>query len=119
MLREHLTQRKQENLQVSLEVRGRSGLNPPEEHALLRIAQEALNNVVKHAQTNRAWVRLCLEEPPWIEIEDRGCGFDAGRDLERRGVGLKSMRERADEIGWRLRVTSRPGAGTCIRAEKR
>lgn len=119
MLHEHVIQRRREDLKVSLDVRGSTRLKPTEAHGLFRIAQEALNNVVKHAQTNRAWVRLCLEEPSWMEIEDRGCGFDVDPDHERGGVGLKSMRERADEIGWHLQVTSSLGAGTRVRVEKR
>jgi signal transduction histidine kinase len=86
---------------------------------LFRIAQEALNNVAKHARTDRAWVRLCLDEPPWMEIEDCGCGFDVESGQERGGVGLKSMRERAAEIGWKVEVVSHPGSGTRIRVEKR
>jgi signal transduction histidine kinase len=119
MLHEHLTQRRLENLEVSLQVTGSTRLKLAEELGLFRIAQEALNNVVKHAQTNRAWVRVCLEKPPWMQVEDRGCGFDGKPTEESGGVGLKSMRERADEIGWNMQVDTRPGAGTRIRVEKR
>ncbi len=118
-LREHLGHPELENLTVSVEVQGDQLLTPAEEQGLFRIAQEALNNVVKHAQTNRAWVRLCLDDSPSIEIEDRGCGFEAETDPERGGVGLRSMRERSAEIGWHLEVASHPGGGTRIRVEKR
>jgi signal transduction histidine kinase len=122
-LRRHLASRHMpENLAVSLEVEGDQLLEPAEEQGLFRIAQEALNNVVKHAQASQAHIRLHLAEPFWMEIEDHGRGFDLqqAQDSGRGGgqVGLVSMGERAAEIGWDLQVITSPGAGTCIRAEK-
>ncbi|MGE5262134.1 MAG: sensor histidine kinase [Acidobacteriota bacterium] len=118
-LRELSSRPEMESLDMSLEVQGRQPVRGAEEQGLFRIAQEALNNVAKHARTDRAWVRLCLDEPPWMEIEDCGCGFDVESGQERGGVGLKSMRERAAEIGWKVEVVSHPGSGTRIRVEKR
>jgi signal transduction histidine kinase len=88
-----------------------------ESAALLRIVQEALNNVVKHAGTQTATVRLRLRPPRRLEIEDRGRGFDPERTVGR-GLGLGGMRERAAEIGWSLTVDSSPGAGTRVVAEE-
>jgi signal transduction histidine kinase len=89
-----------------------------EEQSLFRIVQEALNNVAKHAQAGKARVQLHLTEPIWIEIEDKGRGFDL-RQVETSGrVGLFSMRERAEEIGWDLHIKTSPGRGTCVRVEK-
>jgi signal transduction histidine kinase len=105
-------------LSVSLEVEGDERLPPDHEQALLRIVQEALNNVVKHAGTSRAVVRLRLRRPRRVEIEDPGRGFDPGAAGER-GMGLGSMRERADEIRWSLTVTSSPGSGTLVVAEEK
>ena len=118
-LRRHPAERHlPENLAVSLEVEGEQPLEPSEEQGLFRIAQEALNNIVKHAQASEAHIRLHLAEPVWIEIHDQGQGFDLpqGRDSGR--VGLVSMRERAAEIGWTLQVITSPGAGTRVRVEK-
>ena len=122
-LRRHLTERRlPESLAVSLEIEGGESLGQAEEQGLFRIAQEALNNIVKHAQASQAYLRLHLAEPFWMEIEDRGRGFDLQRaqDSARVGgqVGLVSMDERAAEIGWNLQVITSPGAGTCIRVEK-
>lgn len=119
-LRRHLTNRHlPEELSVSLQVDGDQVLETKEEQGLFRIAQEALNNVVKHAQVSQACIRLHLAEPLWMEIEDRGKGFELRRARNGGRVGLISMGERAEEIGWRLQVTSSPGAGTCIRVEKK
>jgi signal transduction histidine kinase len=122
-LRRHLTDRRlPENLTISLEIEGDQPLGLAEEQGLFRIAQEALNNIVKHAQASQAHIRLHLAEPFWMEIEDQGRGFDLrqAQDSTRGGgqVGLVSMDERATEIGWSLQVITSPGAGTCIRVEK-
>jgi signal transduction histidine kinase len=122
-LNRHLADRRlPESLTVSVEVEGDQLLGPTEEQGLFRIAQEALNNIVKHARVSQACIRLHLIEPFWMEIEDQGQGFDL-QLAQKRGkvggqVGLVSMSERASEIGWDLQVITSPGAGTCIRVEK-
>ncbi len=88
-----------------------------EERALLRIAQEALNNVVKHAGVGRATVKLRLRRPLRLLVEDQGCGFEPG-DVEGSGLGITGMRERAAERGWSVAVTSSPGAGTRVVVEE-
>ncbi|HET7091278.1 MAG TPA: sensor histidine kinase [Anaerolineae bacterium] len=108
-----------ENLAVSLEVAGDQLLAPAEEQSLFRIAQEALNNIVKHARASQAQIRLHLAEPFWMEIQDQGQGFDLQRARISGRVGLVSMGERAAEIGWRLQVITSPGAGTRVRVEKK
>jgi signal transduction histidine kinase len=122
-LRWHLADRRlPESLAISLEVEGDQPLEPAEELGLFRIAQEALNNIVKHARASRAYIRLRLVEPFWMEIEDQGQGFDLQQARDSGGaggqVGLVSMDERAAEIGWHLQVITSPGAGTRIRVEK-
>lgn len=118
-LQKHLADRlRLEALSVSLEVQGSQPLEVVEEAGLFRIAQEALNNIIKHAGTSQAVLRLHLADPFWMEIEDRGAGFDLQQVQDIRRVGLSSMRERAAGIGWNLRVDSAPGAGTCVRVEK-
>jgi signal transduction histidine kinase len=119
-LRQHLAERHlPEDLPVTLEVSGEAALLPAEEQGLFRIAQEALNNIVKHARASQACLRLHLAEPLWIEIEDNGQGFDPGQAGQGGGVGLSSMGERAAEIGWELAVYSEPGKGTRIKVSKR
>jgi signal transduction histidine kinase len=118
-LRRHLADRRlPESLAVSLEVEGDQPLSSAEEQGLFRIAQEALNNIVKHAQASEARIRLHLLEPLWLEIKDQGQGFDLQRARDSDHVGLSSIGERAAEIGWSLSIIAAPGAGTCIRVEK-
>jgi signal transduction histidine kinase len=119
-LRRYLTGwRFAEQLSVSLEIEGTHSLEQGEEQNLFRIAQEALNNTAKHAQVSRAQVRLHLVEPFWMEIKDQGQGFDLPRARSSAGMGLTSLCERATEIGWNLQIVTFPGAGTCIRVEKK
>jgi two-component system, NarL family, sensor kinase len=88
------------------------------EIALYRIAQEALQNVVKHAQATTARVELrCDSARALLRVSDDGRGFDtAAHDLDASTYGLRSMAERAELIGGRLDVTSRPGLGTTVTA---
>jgi two-component system CheB/CheR fusion protein len=81
-----------------------------------RIAQEALNNVVKHAHATRVDVILERREGSVIlVIEDDGIGFDPlDREFAARGLGLMGMRERAALTGATLDVESAPGEGTTI-----
>ena len=94
---------------------------PPDVHvALYRIAQEALNNVVKHAHASQVEIRLCCSGPnPPQEgrvqlcVSDNGCGFDPTCVLPGR-LGLNIMQERAQAIGGSLAVDSEPGSGTHV-----
>lgn len=91
------------------------------ELALYRIAQECLQNVIKHAQADRARLTFAVEDGvARLEIVDDGKGFDTfehplGSD-EMGGYGLLSMAERAEIVGGRLHIRSRPGAGTTVTA---
>ena len=107
-----------ESLSVSLEVEGDGQLNAMEELGLFHIAQEALNNILKHAGVSQAEIHLHLAMPFWMEITDHGQGFSLQQVQQSGKVGLASMRERAGEIGWRFQISSAHGAGTCIRVEK-
>jgi len=90
------------------------------EIALYRIAQEALQNVVKHAGAGSAHVELhCDTSRALLRVSDDGRGFDAetrADDSASSSYGLRSMAERAELIGGRLAVTSRPGVGTTVTA---
>lgn len=92
-------------------------LAPDAEIQLLRVVQEALTNVRKHAGAAKAIVRLDNEDDCLrITIEDDGQGFDSSRlDREEgRSFGLRSMRERVEGAGGRFSVESSPGNGTHI-----
>jgi PAS domain S-box-containing protein len=81
-----------------------------------RVAQEALNNVVKHSKADRVTVNLSnLRGTARLEIKDTGVGFDPARFST--GIGLASMRERLRMIGGNVSIISAPGRGTVIRAE--
>jgi len=88
------------------------------EIALYRIAQEALQNVVKHAHASQAEVELrCDAARTTLRVTDNGRGFDlAAQPDDEASYGLRSMAERAELVGGRLTVTSRPGVGTTITA---
>lgn len=89
------------------------------EVALYRIAQECLQNVVKHAQAETAWLGFAVtDDLVTLEIADDGIGFEVVEHqlsrFEVGGYGLLSMRERAELVGGRLSIRSRPGSGTTI-----
>ena len=85
---------------------------------VLRVVQEALQNVHKHAAASSASVATRIEGADWVvEVTDDGRGFDpdAVAAHGRRNYGLQFMRERAELIGARLDVRSRPDGGTVVR----
>jgi signal transduction histidine kinase len=92
------------------------------ETALFRIAQEAINNIEKHADAELATIRLDFQRD-WVfmSFQDDGQGLDVEQVLRgedtARGWGLLGMRERAALLGGSLRVDSRPGQGTQIQVE--
>jgi signal transduction histidine kinase len=89
---------------------------PPDVHiALYRVAQEALNNIVKHAQATKSTITLKLEEGEIrLLIEDNGRGFDRdGVSPARLGLGI--MCERIDGIGGVFELDSRVGNGTRVK----
>jgi signal transduction histidine kinase len=91
------------------------------EIALYRIAQEALQNVVKHSGAGHAELELrCDGGEAILRVADDGDGFDqaalAGSASGERSYGMRSMTERAELVGGRIDVTSRPGLGTAVTA---
>ncbi len=85
------------------------------ENELLRIAQEALTNVEKHAMASRAHVGWSIENGRGVlVVEDNGRGFTPGKGIRGTAYGLVGMRERAAAAGAILEVTSEPGQGTVI-----
>jgi signal transduction histidine kinase len=97
-------------------------LPPAHETALLRIAQEALHNAVRHARATTIGVRLDRLGAGGIRLEvaDDGAGFDAAQVLRTGGsLGLRSMRERASAVRGTATIESAPGAGTTVRVEVR
>ncbi|ETK34446.1 GAF domain-containing sensor histidine kinase [Microbispora sp. ATCC PTA-5024] len=91
------------------------GLPPEIEVAVLRVAQEALHNALRHASASRVAVRLAHRGPALtLEVADDGAGFD---EEGVHGLGLPSMRDRAQGVGGSLTVVSAVGKGTTVRLE--
>src|SRR2546430_1701958 len=89
-------------------------LQPAVEENLLHIGQEALSNALKHACATRFQARLSFDsDAVRLELRDNGKGFVVD-SANGGGIGLIGMSERADQIGARLAVTSKPGRGTKI-----
>jgi signal transduction histidine kinase len=86
---------------------------------VLRIAQEALQNALRHAGAAHVGVRLGARDGMLaLEVTDDGTGFEpADPELRSRRLGLTSMEERAQRLGGRLEIRSAPGAGTVVRLE--
>jgi signal transduction histidine kinase len=108
------------NLHISLDIVGEPNrLDPLHEVVVYRIAQEALTNIVRHANVHAAEVRLCFEaQVLQLYIHDKGVGFDPDNTISRsNGMGLVGMRERVEAVGGTFLVKSQKGQGTTIEAE--
>ena len=109
---------------VQLDAAG-STLAEDERAVALRVAQEALRNVGKHASATHAWIATRQETGPeldgdrWVlEVRDDGRGFnpdDAAAHEKRRHFGLRFMRERAELVGAELSIDTNPSSGTVVR----
>lgn len=92
-------------------------LGDAEQTVVLRVLQESLQNVRKHAGARHVWVSTRLEDGGWLlEVRDDGRGFDVAVVAAggRRNFGLQFMRERAELVRARFEVRSRPGGGTVV-----
>lgn len=104
--------------QVEMDVRIKGKPDPRVETALFRIAQEALNNALRHSRCLK--VKVSVEERDGellMEVADDGSGFDISGIYRRegKGFGIIGMRERAESLGGTLTVESEPGSGTSIK----
>lgn len=101
---------------ISVDVSGTHDPLPEEmEQHLLRIAQEAVTNVLKHAGASKIWIKLHMEARKlYLRIKDNGHGFEQDGVFASLGghFGLIGMRERAERLGGELHLESSPGAGT-------
>ncbi|HEY1288016.1 MAG TPA: ATP-binding protein [Burkholderiales bacterium] len=119
-LREHAEQVAQRS-RLAVEVRGEEPqprLPAAAEIALFRVAQEALTNVVKHARATKVTISL-IPAPGLVvlTVEDDGAGFDGEARAMTAGMGMASMRERAEAVGAHPRIESAPGRGTRVIVE--
>jgi signal transduction histidine kinase len=89
------------------------GLPAATEVAVLRVVGEALSNVARHSGASQCWVRVDVTGRVAVEVRDDGVGLDGAAE----GVGLASMRRRAEELGGSLHLVAEPGQGTVVRAD--
>jgi signal transduction histidine kinase len=91
-------------------------LQPPDALQVLRIVQEVLTNVLKHASATGVRLATRLEgQHVTVLIEDNGVGFDPAQVA--RGRGLRHLSQRAQRLGGQITLDSRPGNGTRMRLE--
>ncbi|MET9864371.1 GAF domain-containing sensor histidine kinase [Streptomyces smyrnaeus] len=105
--------------EVDFECDGVRALPAAQEEALLRVAQEALHNALRHADASHVRVALTRRGPSVVlRVTDDGAGFDPGAVRSAgRHLGLVSMRDRASGVGGTLTVQSEPGKGTVVEME--
>ncbi len=97
-----------------------SRLGDAEQVVVLRVLQEALQNVRKHAGARHVWLATRLDDGHWVlEARDDGRGFDPETVTTpgRRTFGLQFMRERAELVGGTFEITSRPANGTVVQLD--
>jgi signal transduction histidine kinase len=88
------------------------------EEELYRIAQEGLNNVVKHAAARHVRIRIKYDDnSASLEMIDDGLGFDTNAADQSGGFGLQGIKERAQRLGGSLQIESAPGKGTHLKVE--
>ncbi len=118
-LTRHVESLRLERPAISLDSHGYRPQPLEVEIALFRIAQEALNNAVKHAAAAHVRLRLRLDGGSVeLTIADDGAGFTlpTGREPQAGGLGLHTMRERAEALGGRLEISAAAGQGATVRA---
>jgi signal transduction histidine kinase len=105
--------------EIDLDLDAGASAGEERDHDVLRIAQEAVGNALRHSGADRVSVRLARNNGGVaLEVADDGIGFDpADAALRARRLGLTSMEERAERIGGRLEIDSGPGHGTSVRLE--
>ncbi len=101
---------------AEVDVRGECHAPADVKVALYRIAQEALNNIAKHAAAEHVWIDMhCDDRAVRLSVRDDGCGFAQG-NASPESLGLAIMGERAADVGATVRVQSAPGEGTMVEA---
>jgi two-component system sensor histidine kinase UhpB len=117
-----LAEQHHERTGIAVEIAGyANGVSGELAIACFRVVQEALTNVVRHAQAQHAWIELSKSESALeLVVRDDGVGFDVTATRERAAggarLGLLGMSERVQVLGGSLELDSQPGRGTSIRA---
>jgi len=109
---------KRAGVDARLLVEGPVALPPVVEDELYRIAQEALNNALKHAAPTTVKVTVrAVDNHTSLVVQDNGRGFDPRCAALEGGMGLVSIQERAEKLGGSLSIMSRPGEGTTVKID--
>jgi signal transduction histidine kinase len=118
-LRHHVTlMERQHGFKVALDILGAPRLTEEEAEQIYHVIEEALNNVLKHADTDQANVSVRTENNRvTVKVTDNGRGFSRGDIDKEKNLGLAGMRERLESVGGSLVIDSTPGEGTCITIE--
>jgi signal transduction histidine kinase len=119
-LRKHVeVLRRLQQREIGLEIAAELPADPSRDREVLRIAQEALQNALRHADAKHVSLRLSSDDGRLLlEVEDDGVGFEPDAPgLRSRQLGLTSMEERSRRLGGRLEIDSERGAGTTVRLE--
>lgn len=126
-LRQHIATVGRDGLHIELVALDYDSSPVHQAETLFRIAQEALNNIVKHAQASQVTIRLATGQgATTLTIQDNGVGFALNgqavrppaqpvpHPMQRGGLGLQTMRERAEMLGGKFQVITAPGQGTQV-----
>lgn len=106
---------KRTGITVQLVLEGEITLDDTTELMLYRIAEEALNNTLKHSQATQVMVRIAAQHGQIdLEIGDNGCGFNLEAGMNAGGLGLVGIRERVSQLGGDLEIRTAPGQGAII-----
>ncbi len=102
-------------MHAEMQVEGVEKLPRSVQEELYSIAQEALNNALKHAHANNVLIRLRFrEDETGLEVTDDGVGFDSTTEQLGGGFGISGMKERAHKLGGTIKIQTSPGKGTTI-----
>jgi signal transduction histidine kinase len=105
------------SLNLNLE-EGLDNLPPQIEQAIYRVAQEALENIVRHAQAAHVWLSLTRQgQQLCLLVRDDGRGFSPNQVIYEERMGIRGMTERAASIGGSLEINSQPGSDTTVRLQ--
>jgi signal transduction histidine kinase len=119
-LAEDAAARANAKLHLDLPAENVTFLEPHIEQSIYRVAQEALENCVRHAEAKTLWVKLTYSSKQnqtgqiQLTMSDDGQGFDSSQAIPRGHYGVAGMKERANVIGGTLQVESSPGEGTTV-----
>jgi len=106
---------KRTGIDAKVFVEGELEVDESTEMGLYRIAEEALNNTLKHAHATEVIVKIsCLKDLIQLQIQDNGKGFELSEKVKSGGMGLMNMYERAAALGGKLEILTAPEQGTKI-----